>query len=114
MTVLRVGPLPQGALDAAALFHANVLPKVRTELIAAADHLVLVFDPAEHDHRGWRLSAVQDLAREFAPVRVNGLASDDDAAIAAAARYCADAPGFTGQLLMLDGKGAGGLLSHPV
>jgi hypothetical protein len=111
MALLRVGPLPQAALDAAVAFHASVLPKVRAELATGPDHLVLVFDPAEHGHRGWRLAAVQDLARQYAPLRVNALVSDDETAIAAAAQYCADAPGLTGQLLMLDGKGASGLLS---
>ena len=63
MALLRVGPLPQGALDAAAAFHADVLPQVRARLSAGADHLVLVFAPAEHDQHGWRRAAVQDLAR---------------------------------------------------
>ncbi len=111
MALLRVGPLPQAALDAAAVFHGDVLPNVRAQLSAGADQLVLVFDPADHSHRGWRLAAVQDLARQYAPVRVNALESDDEAAIGAAAQYCADAPGLTGQLLVLDGKGASRLLS---
>jgi hypothetical protein len=113
MAVLRVGTLPQGALDAAAVFHAEVLPGLRVQLDAAADHLVLVFGPADPDHRGWRLAMVRDLARQYAPVRVNALVSDDETAILAAARYCADAPGLTGHMLVLDGKGAGGLLSDP-
>jgi hypothetical protein len=46
-----------------------------------------VFPAADHSHRGWRLAAVQGLAREHAPRRVNAVASDDEAAIAAAARY---------------------------
>ncbi len=113
MTLLRVGPLPEGALDAAAVFHSEILPKARAELASGPDHLVLIFDPADQEHRGWRLAVVQDLAREYAPLRVNALVSDDETAIAAAAEYCADAPGFTGQLLVLDGKGVGGLLSYP-
>lgn len=111
MTVLRVGPLPEGALDAAATFHAEVLPGIRAQLAAEPDNLVLVFVPADPDHRGWRLAIVQDLARQYAPVRVNALTSDDETAIAAAADYCANAPGLTGQMLVLDGKGAGALLS---
>ena len=112
MPLLRVGPLPDGALDAAAAFYADVLPKVRASLSAGPDHLVLVFDPGDHTHRAWRLAAVRELARQHAPVRINALESDEEAAIEAAATYCADAPGLTGQLLKLDGNGAGALLSE--
>jgi hypothetical protein len=63
-----------------------------------------VFPSAPYDHRGWRLAAVQDLAREAAPIRVNGVAGDDDAAIAAALHWLAAAPGITGQLLAVDGN----------
>ena len=116
MALLRVGPLPGEALAASARFHADYLPTV---LAALADRptdeaLALVFAPADHSHRGWRLSVVQGLAREHAPRRVNALASDDEAAIAAAARYLAAADGVTGQYLVLDGVGAGeGVLSRP-
>ena len=109
MALLRVGPLPGEALAASARFHAEHLPAV---LAALADQgegeaLTLVFAPADHSHRGWRLSVVQGLAREHAPRRINAVASDDEAAIAAAARYLAMAPGVTGQYLVLDGSGAG-------
>lgn len=109
MALLRVGPLPGEALAASARFHAEHLPAV---LAALADRgedaaLTLVFAPADHSHRGWRLSVVQGLAREHAPRRVNALASDNDAAIAAAARYLAAAEGVTGQYLVLDAVGAG-------
>jgi hypothetical protein len=110
MALLRVGPLPQEALAAAARFHADILPRAVAAL-ADAGELVLVFPPADHTHRGWRLAAVQGLAREHAPIRVNALASDDEAAIAAAADYLASAPGITGQLLPLDGNGACDILS---
>lgn len=109
-TELRVGGLPEGALEAAAQFHAAVLPQARAALTKGAD-LVLVFPPADYTHKGWRLAAVQQLARDFAPTRVNALTSGDEAAIAAAAAYLAEAPGVTGQLLALDGNGAGEVLS---
>jgi hypothetical protein len=108
MALLRVGALPEGALDAAAAFHAEVLPKARDTLIG--EDLTLVFGPAAPEHRGWRLAAVQQLAREHAPLRVNALESDDEEAIAAAAAYVREAPGLTGQLLPLDGTGAMALL----
>lgn len=102
MDPFRVGPLPDGPLDAAAEFHARVLP----ELPQGGD-LVLVFPSAGHDHRAWRLAVVQGLARERAPGRANAIESDDPEAIAAAARYLSAAPGVTGHLLVLDSEGAG-------
>jgi len=103
MQVLRVGDMPGDALAAAAEFHARVVPKIE----ALTDSLVLVFQPADYTHRGWRLAAIQSLARRFAPLLVNGLESADDVAIAAALAYLERAPGVTGQLLPLDGVGAG-------
>ena len=111
MAVLRVGSLPEGALDAAAAFHSMVLPQVRAEVAGAGGDLVLVFQPASHEHRAWRLAAVQQLARDHAPLRVNAIESDDEEAIAAALGYLPRAPGLTGHLLRLDRNGAGALLS---
>jgi hypothetical protein len=101
--VLRVEGLPEAALDAAAAFHADWMPRARGEL-AASEALVLVFSAAAYDHRGWRLAAVQDLAREAAPTRVNAVAGDDQAAVSATVEWLARAPGITGQLLAVDGK----------
>ena len=95
MAVFRVGPLPEGALEAAAEFHARVL----AEIIPVEEDLVLVFPSARYDHRGWRQAAVQDLARAAAPLRVNGIVGEDEAAIAQAADWLAQAPGITGQVL---------------
>ncbi|MEO6718510.1 MAG: Rossmann fold domain-containing protein [Novosphingobium sp.] len=107
MSELRVGLLPEGALAAAAEFHAQVLPKAYVRLAENPGHLTLVFAPAGHSHRAWRLAAIQSLAREFAPVRVNGLASDSEPAITQALAYLQTAAGVTGQLLELDDTGAG-------
>jgi len=98
MRLVRVGPLPEGALEAAAEFHAKVVP-----LIAPYpwEDIALIFLPAPYDHRSWRLAAVQDLARAAAPARVNAIAGDDEAAIAAALAYLEGALGVTGQLLAL-------------
>jgi hypothetical protein len=101
MAVFRVGPLPAGALEAAAEFHAEVLPRVLALLAPsrAGEDLALLFSPAADDHRGWRLAVVQDLARAGAPIRVNGVVGADEQAIAATLAYLAGAPGITGQLL---------------
>ena len=109
--LFRVGALPAKATEASAEFHARVLPRVLAELGRAHPQLVLVFAPADHTHRGWRLAAVQGLAREYAPLRINAVVSDDENAIAAAVRYLEGAEGVTGHLLPLDGNGAGEVLS---
>lgn len=108
MTLYSVGPLPEEALAAAAHFHATVLPGVTKALQGTSSaQFTIVFTPADHTHRGWRLAAVQGLAREHAPLRVNAVESDDDVAIAAGAAYLANADGITGQFLPLDSVGAG-------
>ena len=112
MALFQVEGLPDSPLAASATFHGRDLPRIIAEMALTRDPLVLVFDPADRTHRGWRLAAVQSLARARAPVRVNAVASDQAAAIAAAERYLAAAPGATGQYLPLDGNGAGGLLSR--
>src|SRR5688572_9493539 len=98
MRVVRVGPLPERAIDAAAAFPATVLPRICTPRREEED-LALVFAPAAVDHHGWRLSAVQDLARAAAPARVNGVVGDEEQAIAATLAWLEQAPGITGQLL---------------
>jgi hypothetical protein len=101
----EVGPLPDDPLAAATRFHAEVLPA-----IPRTAPLTLVFPPADHTHRAWRLAVVQSLAREWAPDRVNGIIGDDDRTIAAADRFLAGAEAVTGQLLALHGNCAGEML----
>jgi hypothetical protein len=108
--LLHLGPLGDDALEAAADFHARLLPSIEMTLLGGADPLTLVFLPAHRDHRAWRLAAVQGLARRFAPSRINAVESDEPEAIAAAARWLGDAAGVTGQLLPLNGTGAVGVL----
>ncbi|MDP9057767.1 MAG: hypothetical protein M3N34_10670 [Pseudomonadota bacterium] len=98
MSLVRVGALPDEPLSAAAQFYAAILPQLSPGTEAL---ITLVFHPADHTHRAWRLAAVQNLARRLAPIRVNAVASADEAAIAATARYLANAPGVTGQYLPL-------------
>ena len=141
MRVVRVGPLPDRATEAAAVFHASVVPEIvaqpnpaRTGAGTPAEHggrapsaerdgagsppvpflhpagpplpsgedIALVFQPAPYHHRGWRLAAVQDLAREAAPRRVNGIVGADEQAIAATLAWLEQAPGVTGHLLSVE------------
>ena len=79
MGLLRVESLPDEALrPPPAAFHADMLPKVRAALAEAPEYLTLIFAPGDHTHVGWRLAAVQQMARESVPVRVNAVASDDE------------------------------------
>jgi hypothetical protein len=104
MRVVRVGPLPDRAIEAAAAFHATTVPEILGVLVpprSAQADLALVFPPASFEHRGWRLAAVQDLARAAAPARVNGIVGADQEAVAATLAWLDQAPGITGQLLSL-------------
>lgn len=106
MGAVCITGLPAAPLDAAAAFHAEWLPRIRAELAASPDECaVLVFPPAEHSHRGWRLAAVQELARDLAPRRVNALAGDSAAGLSAATALLEECPGITGQLLAIDAAG---------
>lgn len=100
---LRIEGLPERSLEAAALFHAEWLPKALALLSRAppGPDLVIVLPRADHSHRHWRLAAIQGLAREAAPARVNAVAGGDEAAVSEAIAWLADAPGITGQVLEL-------------
>jgi hypothetical protein len=111
MEIYRVAELPGAPLAAAATFHGRELPAIIAAMTESRDALTLVFAPADHTHRSWRLAAVQSLARARAPRRVNAVASVDEAAIDEAARYLDAADGVTGQYLVLDSHGAGEVLS---
>ena len=103
--VLLISGLADNPLDAAAEFFADHVPAIR-ENMRHPDRSVLsiVFEPAGHEHRAWRVAGVQELAREMAPRRINAIVGSDEEAIAEIADYLAAAPGVTGQLLVADGK----------
>ena len=109
-TVIATSALPEAPLDAAAYFHAEHVPMARGLLSGEAalpaprqaaelDALAIVFPSAGKEHQGWRLAAIQALAREAAPKRVNGVVGDDQSAIDRTTAWLAEAPGITGQLL---------------
>ena len=110
MAVLDVQPLPDLPSFAAAAFHRDFLPRAAALFDGGAQCLTLVFAAADHTHRGWRLAAIQTLAREHAPVRVNAIAGGGAPAIAAALAYLDAANGVTGQYLPLDDVGAGSVV----
>ncbi|WP_338243851.1 Rossmann fold domain-containing protein [Aurantiacibacter hainanensis] len=98
---IEARPLPEAPLDAAAAFHARILPEARR---AAGSDIVLLFDSADHTHEHWRTAAVEELAREAAPSRVNGAVGGSSDAVAALCDYLGSAPGVTGQLFAVDGN----------
>lgn len=111
MAIYKVDGLPQAPLAAAAEFHARHIPLIQAAASAAdRDCLTVAFPDADHTHRGWRLAAVQMLARAIAPCRINGANGGSSQAIGAAADYFQRAPGLTGQLISLDDSGAGAVL----
>jgi len=103
-TVIRIMDLPDKPVEAAAKFYAEYVPLARDVLdgrgpVAEIEAIALVFPAAGLEHRAWRLAAVQDLAREAAPRRVNGLTGSPEDAIDRATDWLADAAGITGQVL---------------
>ncbi len=102
MELRELPALPPEPIAAAAHFYASIAPT----LLGTGD-LTLIFPPADHTHRAWRLAAVQSLARLRVPGRVNAMSGGDDAARTAALSFLAQALGVTGQLLLLDDSGAG-------
>lgn len=104
---LRIETLPAGALEAAAAFHREWLEQAQAILAGDCTVLAIVVPAAPYDHADWRRAAVRDLARAHAPKRVNLVAGDDGAAIAATLDFLARAPGVTGQLLQVGGQEGG-------
>jgi len=113
MARLAVPPLTDLPSAAAAEFHRTVMPQATEILSGETQCLTLLFAPSDHTHRAWRLAAVQALARERAPARVNAIAGEGDAAVSAALAYLEAAEGVTGQYLLLDDVGAGAVIRSP-
>ena len=105
--VIEIAGLPHAALEAASVFHAEHLQRARAALAGKVDALALVFPEAPYDHASWRKAVVADLARAAAPKRVNAIAGNDRQAIDATLAWLDQASGITGQLLAVDGTGAG-------
>ncbi len=101
--VVAIDDLPPAPLDAAHQFHAVHVPRIRDELgDGPGANLVLAFAAAGPEHRAWRLAAIQELAREWAPRRANAVAGGDGPAREAAIAFLDENPGITGQLLILE------------
>jgi len=99
---LEVGALPDAPLDAAEAFYAEYLADTRDMLEnGLLELLVIQLPPAGKDHDDWRRSLARDLARKYAPTRVNVIAATPDTNAQMLA-YLMDAPGVTGQYCPTD------------
>ena len=58
--VIRVEPLPDPALDAAAAFHARWADDVHCAAAQGREFIVVVLNPAPFDHADWRRAAARD------------------------------------------------------
>lgn len=105
MGQVAVGALPEHPIDAAATFYARVVPQARSLLSGGAGSVVLVLPPAGPDHVGWRQAAIQSLAREAAPARVNAVIGNDPLVIDRTIAWLETADAITGQCFTLDGAG---------
>ncbi len=97
--IVEVEGLPEHPLDAAAHFLDQFVPKVRS--MATSGDVVVILPPADHTHAAWRLAAVQELAREAVPNRVNAVEGEDEAAVSDTLYYLQSADGVTGQVFTL-------------
>lgn len=111
---------PDNPLDAAAAFHRDCATQVReyaamkglaADIAAHAPPpfvtwvaVIIVFPHADFMHSEWRKIAIQELARESVPMRVNGIEASMDEEIRPVVDYLASAPGVTGQMFRTDGN----------
>ncbi len=131
MEIVPISCKADNALAASEAFYRDDLARVRSRL-EAGHQVMMVFTSCDHSHRGWRRAITGELAREYAPLRINAIAidggpgdggpddggSDDGAtdgqkpnhAIAAFHDYLQNAPGITGQYF----ECAGDLGANPI
>lgn len=97
-TVLAVGDLPESGIEASAAFLSAYLAQVRTAL--ADDNvtaLAISMPPAPSSHDDWRTALARDLARKYAPKRVNIAGGPQGRQMEETLAYLGNAPGVTGQ-----------------
>lgn len=97
--VLRVGELPDAPLDAAEVFFGGYLAQARQLLGEGAASLVIALPDAPQDHDDWRRALARDLARAYAPQRVNVVAEGRSGSANEILEFLGYAPGVTGQYI---------------
>lgn len=100
--VQTIGDLPSDAIEASRTYYSDHLDKTRS-LLAKPEtgSLVILLPPAPFDHADWRRGLARDLARAHAPKRANVVAAPDAELARETLAYLRDAPGVTGQYLVI-------------
>lgn len=101
---LTITSLPAAALDAAAEFSSVYLPTIKAQL-DDGQNLTVLLPPAPYDHADWRRAMVHDLARAYAPARVNFISGIAGESVDATIDYLDSADGVTGQYLETADRG---------
>ncbi len=96
-----VAKLPNRPIDAAATYFERHLTEAKA-LLENVDvtALAIVMLPTAEDHVDWRRSLARDLARTYAPKRVNVVSAAPGQARDEMLAYLRDAHGVTGQYLV--------------
>jgi len=98
--VLTIDDLPQSGILASTAFVRDHLAAARRWLERADKQaLAIVLPVAGPDHDDWRRTLARDLARAYAPIRVNVVGASGVEQAAPLLAYLRDAPGVTGQYL---------------
>ena len=97
--LLTVDQLPDDNVKAAAVFYGEHLAKIETLLSADSVTLTVSLPSAPKSHDAWRRAAARDLARKFAPNRLNIIGGNEGVEFKAILTYLENAPGITGQYL---------------
>ena len=99
-SLLIVETLPASSLEASAAFIKKHLKSVSEGLADdEVSDFVIVLPGASPDQDDWRKAIALDLAREFAPKRINIVSTNDTDAVGKTLAYLRDAKGVTGQYL---------------
>ena len=107
--VVYLGDLPDAPTEAAAHFFSKHAPEARELLLVGGwkrlgrseepDALTYIIPFGGREHEAWQRAAIQTLARELAPKRVNGVIGDGLELTDQVTAWLGDARGITGQLL---------------
>lgn len=99
--------------EAAEFYRSHIAPI--QQLAEEHDCVTVIFGGSDKARTVWRRAAIESLAREQAPKRINGISGGQQDRIMATSRYLASAHGITGQVLLLsdspsepEAKGEGG------
>lgn len=88
--------------EAARQFYQHHWLGLREAIEQSAEALAILLPAAAVAHDDWRRAMVRDLARAYAPKRINAIGGGSPEARAAALDFVDKAPGVTGQYFPLE------------